>query len=46
MLINKFSINSIWDELIQKNELYGFESKNNFIHVTDLDIYQKILKNN
>ena len=46
VLINKFSINSIWDELIQKNELYGFESKNNFIHVTDLDIYQKILKNN
>ena len=45
-LINKFSINSIWDGLIQKNELYGFESKNNFIHVTDLDIYQKILKNN
>ena len=46
VLNNKFSINSIWDELIQKNELYGFESKNNFIHVTDLDIYQKILKNN
>ena len=46
VLINKFSINSIWDELIQKNELYGFESKNSFIHVTDLDIYQKILKNN
>ena len=46
VLINKFSINSIWDGLIQKNELYGFESKNNFIHVTDLDIYQKILKNN
>ena len=46
VLNNKFSINSIWDELIQKNELYGFESKNNFIHITDLDIYQKILKNN
>ena len=42
----KFSINTVWNDLIQKNRLYGFESKNNFIHVTDFDTYKKILKNN
>ena len=45
--INKkvFSIIEIWDDLIQKNILFGFESKNKFCHVTDLEIYNKLLKN-
>ena len=45
--INKkvFSIIEIWNELIQKNILFGFESKNKFHHITDLEIYNKLLKN-
>ena len=45
--INKkvFSIIEIWNELIQKNILFGFESKNKFYHITDLEIYNKLLKN-
>ena len=52
--INKkvFSINEIWNELVAKNNLFGFESTNKdkkpkgFFHVTDLDIYNKLLKSN
>ena len=45
--INKkvFSIIEIWNELIKKNNLFGFESKNKFYHITDLEIYNKLLKN-
>ena len=44
--INKkvFSINEIWNELIEKNNLFGFDSNNKFYHVTDLEIYNKLLK--
>jgi len=37
-----FSINKIWNKLIEKNELYGFESKIDFLHVSNLDIYNKL----
>ncbi len=40
-----FSISRIWDYLIKKNELYGFESKNKFIHITDYKIYKQLIKN-
>ena len=45
--INKkvFSIIELWNELIEKNNLFGFESKNKFYHITDLEIYNKLLKN-
>ena len=39
-----FSIIEIWDELIEKNILFGFESNNKFCHVTDLEIYNKLSK--
>jgi len=39
-----FSINRIWDKLIQRNELYGKESNINFLHVSTLDIYKRLLK--
>ncbi len=44
--INKkiFSINEIWNVLVAKNNLFGFESTNKFSHVTDLEIYNKLLK--
>ena len=44
--INKkiFSINEIWNALVEKNNLFGFESVKKFSHVTDLEIYNKLLK--
>ena len=44
--INKkiFSINEIWNGLVAKNNLFGFEYTNKFSHVTDLEIYNKLLK--
>jgi len=37
-----FSVNKIWNKLIEKNELYGLESKINFLHVSTLDVYNKL----
>jgi len=37
-----FSINKIWDKLIQDNELYALESNMNFLHVSTLDVYKKL----
>ena len=39
-----FSITEIWNKLIKKNSLFGFNSSNKFYHVTDLEIYNKLLK--
>ena len=43
-LINNFSISGIWDELINKNELYGYESLESFYHLTNLKVYNELLK--
>jgi N-acetyl-alpha-D-muramate 1-phosphate uridylyltransferase len=40
-----FSILEIWIDLIKKDRLFAFESKSEFYHVTNLEIYQKLLKN-
>ena len=42
--VNPFSVNKIWDKAIKNKVLYGFESKDHFIHLTDLYIYNKLLK--
>ena len=44
-IIKNFSISEIWNELIYKNELYGYESKESFYHLTSLEVYKKLLKN-
>jgi len=41
---NSFSIIEIWNHLINKNKLYGFESLNDFIHITDMEIFKKLSK--
>ena len=41
-----FSVTKIWDYAIKNKMLYGFESKQHFIHLTDLEIYNKLVKNN
>ena len=43
--VSNFSISNIWNELINNDKLYGFESLENFIHLTDLNIYKQLLKN-
>ena len=40
-----FSINKTWNDQIKSSKLFGYESKNKFLHITDLEIYNKILKN-
>ncbi|MDA9156863.1 sugar phosphate nucleotidyltransferase [Candidatus Pelagibacter sp.] len=43
--VGNFSISNTWNKLINKNELYGFESLEDFRHLTDLNIYKQLLKN-
>ena len=38
----KFSINNLWNNLIEKKELYGFETNNDFYHLTDLETFKKL----
>ena len=40
--INSFSITRVWNELLDKNELYGFESSNKFYHLTNLETFKKL----
>ena len=42
--VETFSMNKIWDEMILKNQLYGFKSDGKFTHLTDIEIYRKITK--
>ena len=42
--VKVFSINKIWDKLIESNELQGIESNINFLHVSTLDIYKNLLE--
>ena len=44
-LVNNFSIVEVWDQLIKKNKLYGYESSENFYHLTNLEVYNALLKN-
>ena len=41
-----FSINRIWDKLIETNELHGIESNIDFLHVSTLDIYKSLSEKN
>lgn len=41
----KFSMNEIWNSQLKESRLFAYESNIEFFHVTDLEIYNKILKN-
>ena len=41
-----FPISTIWNNLMKSENLFGFESENKFKHLTNIDIYKKLLKNN
>ena len=44
--VSNFSILEVWNQLVRKNKLYGYESLENFYHLTNLEIYKELLKNN
>jgi MurNAc alpha-1-phosphate uridylyltransferase len=44
--VSDFSISKVWNQLVDKNKLYGYESLENFYHLTNLEVYKKLLKNN
>ena len=37
-----FSINKVWDKLIQSDQLFALESNINFSHVSTLNVYKKL----
>ena len=37
-----FSISNVWNDLIKKKELYGFETTKEFYHLTDLKTFKKL----
>ena len=37
-----FSISNVWNDLIKKKELYGFETTEKFYHLTDLETFKKL----
>jgi MurNAc alpha-1-phosphate uridylyltransferase len=43
--VSNFSISEVWNELIAKHKLYGFESSEEFYHLTNLKVYEYLLKN-
>ncbi len=40
--VYNFSISKVWNELLIKNQLNGFESSNRFYHLTNLDTFKKL----
>ena len=40
--IENYSILEIWNNLLNKKKLYGFESQIDFYHLTDLNIFKKL----
>ena len=43
--VNNFSISEVWNQLVKKNKLYGYESLENFYHLTNLKVYKELLRN-
>ena len=42
-IIEPFSMNIIWDELIAKNSLAGIESHQEFLHINTIETYKKLI---
>ena len=40
--LDNFSISILWNELLKKNKLNGFESFNKFYHLTNLETFKKL----
>ena len=44
--VSDFPISRIWSQLVSKNNLYGYESFENFYHLTNFEVYKELSKNN
>ena len=44
--VSNFPISKIWNQLIIENKLYGYESLESFYHLSNLEVYRELLKNN
>tara|TARA_S200000501_G_scaffold314183_1_gene305984 strand:- start:166 stop:855 length:690 start_codon:yes stop_codon:yes gene_type:complete len=42
--VKPFSMNKVWDNLINKKELVGIVSKQKFLHINNYKIYRKLIK--
>ena len=42
--LKKFSMNKIWDNEINKSNLYGFEIRQKFTHLSDINVYNDLIK--
>ena len=40
--IENYSILEIWNNLLDQKKLFGYESRRDFFHLTDLDIFKKL----
>ena len=40
--VNRFPISKIWNELLEKKQLVGYESLNKFYHLTNLETFKKL----
>ena len=40
--IENYSISEIWNQLLDQKKLYGYESRKDFYHLTDIDIFKKL----
>ena len=40
--VHRFSISEIWNELLKKDQLNGFESSSKFYHLTNLETFKKL----
>ena len=40
--VENFSIINVWNNLIDKKKLYGFQSSNDFYHLTNLETFRKL----
>ena len=40
--IDNYSISEIWNNLLDQKKLFGYESRRDFYHLTDLDIFKKL----
>ena len=44
-LSKSFPVSEVWNRLMDVNQLYGYESLEYFKHVTNIQVYNKLLKN-
>ena len=40
--VKNFSISKVWNKLLKENRLNGFESRNNFYHLTNIETFKKL----